>query len=509
MRVWRVQINENAEASGRGSLCSPADIRRGGSVIDIDMKRSLAPFKRRLCWEAVLKSVLAAGIAVLPVWLAAVVLRRLTGAAFVTPAAMLGAWLTLALILFAVHFHPTDKAVAARLDALGLKDRTSAMVEFAKEDGVLYRLQREDAVRSLERVSPEMLKLRISKVQAAICLVLAMLVGAASLVPDEVIALIPGIVPQESEEVILLREKIEELRDVVEGSELQEADKVRLLAQLDVMMEQTKAGRMEISALQEVRRLMDVMNSTVVELTPRDTYAAAMLEYESLETLGEAIFKGNLDVVTLVFDGFAYQLTQVKDAEQVSALMDLVYDINGSLAKPIRDDSQETIRQAMMALAGGLEMAAEMVYSHRDNTQMIERSLYYAEESIREFLGADQPQEERYDPFAKTPEELAAMPQKRYSSAPPVQIVTVLSPTETEHVYDPPDSVFMGSYKPGAADDQGGVQRILAPKDEAQDGTVPYGEVYGTYYAGYLKAKGEEAIPEGLEELAEAYFNGI
>ena len=459
--------------------------------------------------EAALKSVLAAGLAVLPVWLAAVIFHRLTGREFGLPLLMPAIWLGLALLLFIVWFRPTDKAVAARLDALGLKDRAASMVEFAKEDGVLYRLQREDAARCLESVSPGMLKLRVSKVQAAVCLALAVLVGTAALVPDEVMAMIPGVVPQESEEVILLRTKIEELRTVVEGSELKDADKDRLLAQLDVMMEQTKAGRMELSALQEVRRLMDVMSSTVVELTPRDTYAAAMLEYESLATLGEAIFKGNLDVVTLVFDGFAYQLTQVKDAEQVSALMDLVYDINGSLAKPIRDDSQETIRQAMMALAGGLEMAAEMVYSHRDNTQMIERSLYYAEESIREFLGADQPQEERYDPFAKTPEELAAMPQKRYSSAPPVQIVTAPSPTETEHVYDPPNSVFMGSYKPGAADDQGGVQRILAPKDEAQDGTVPYGEVYGTYYAGYLKAKGEEAIPEDLEDLAEAYFNGI
>jgi len=213
--------------------------------------------------------------------------------------------------------------------------------------------------------------------------------------------------------------------------------------------------------------------------------------------------------VTLVFDGFAYQLTQYQDTQQVGVIMDLVYDINGSLAKPIRDDSQEMIRRAMMELAGGLEMAAEMVYSHRDNTQMIERSLYYAEESIREFLGADQAQEERYDPYAKTPEELAAMPPQQNTYAPAAPAVVQLSPSQTEHVYDPPDSVLMGGYKPGMTDAQGNEQRMIAPKDEAQDGTVPYGEVYGTYYAGYLKARGEGAVPAELEDLAEAYFNGI
>jgi len=477
--------------------------------MDIDTKRALKPFKKRLAVEAALGSVLTSGLFVLPVWLVAAIWSRLSGAAFEPAKVMAVLWLGLSAILYTLRFRPTDRKIAARLDALGLQDRTAAMVEFAGEDGVLYRLQREDAARHLQSISPKAMKLHVSGIQAAACITMTLLIFAACAVPDSVIAMIPGAAPQESEEVVLLRTKIEELRAVVEGSELEAADKERLLAQLDVLLEQTKAGRMELTALQEIRRMMDAMSETVVELTPRDTYAAAMLEYESLATLGEAIFDGNLDVVTLVFDGFAYQLTQHQDAQQVGVIMDLVYDINGSLAKPIRDDSQEMIRRAMMELAGGLEMAAEMVYSHRDNTQMIERSLYYAEESIREFLGADQPQEERYDPYAKTPEELAAMPPQRHSSAPAVQVVVELSPAQTEHVYDPPESVFIGGYKPGAVDAKGDVQRIAAPKDEAQDGTVPYGEVYTAYYAGYLKARGEGAIPGELEDLAEAYFNGI
>lgn len=85
--------------------------------------------------------------------------------------------------------------------------------------------------------------------------------------------------------------------------------------------------------------------------------------------------------------------------EQVDALMNLVYDVNGSLAKPLRDNSQEQLRQAMMMFAGGLESAAEMVYNGRDNTQMIDTALETVETYIRDYLGV--PEEgERYDPFA-------------------------------------------------------------------------------------------------------------
>ena len=53
------------------------------------------------------------------------------------------------------------------------------------------------------------------------------------------------------------------------------------------------------------------------------------------------------------------------------------------------------------------------------------------------------------------------------------------------------------------------MQRILAPRDEKQDGTVPYGQVYGPYYARYLEAISGDAVPEALQEAVKAYFDGI
>ena len=101
----------------------------------------------------------------------------------------------------------------------------------------------------------------------------------------------------------------------------------------------------------------------------------------------------------MILDSMGRRLHEKTGMEQVDALMNLVYDVNGSLAKPLRDNSQEQLRQAMMMFAGGLESAAEMVYNGRDNTQMIDTALETVETYIRDYLGV--PEEgERYDPFA-------------------------------------------------------------------------------------------------------------
>jgi len=193
---------------------------------------------------------------------------------------------------------------------------------------------------------------------------------------------------------------------------------------------------------------------------------------------------------------------------QVDALMDLVYDINGSLSKPLRDDSQEILRQGMMMLAGGLESAAEMVYNRRDNSQMIDAAIYNAKEFVREFLGVPA-QEERYDPYAQAAKERANTPIKPRVYPGIEQEEKTLSPAEREHVYDPPAGVKAGGYVPGAEDENGNRMRIPAPKDETRSGTVPYGEVFGRYYAGYLEEKNTDAIAEKLRDATEAYFNGI
>ncbi len=279
------------------------------------------------------------------------------------------------------------------------------------------------------------------------------------------------------------------------------------MARLDELLTRLDEGYADIAAVQEIRDAMTGMEQTVQELTPRDTYTAAMIEYESLQKLGEAIYDQNMDTVVMILDSMGRRLHEKTGMEQVDALMNLVYDVNGSLAKPLRDNSQEQLRQAMMMFAGGLESAAEMVYNGRDNTQMIDTALETVETYIRDYLGV--PEEgERYDPFAHMDYGKGSKP----SGAPSAEAANVEKPKsrmETEYVYDPPEALKASGYQPGALNERGERQRLSADTRERPTGAVPYGEVYGRYYAAYLSMIEDETFPQALREAAQAYMNGL
>lgn len=480
-------------------------------VRDIELRRALRPFMRRLAAESAVRSALSGGVIALSVQLVLALVYRVMGRA-VNGMHMLALWALAAALLYLLRYRPTRKKLARRLDAAaGTKDRISTMVEFAGYDSALHGLQREDAIASLRTLSPSCLKIHVPAASALACVCLGALVACVPMIPDSLIERMPGAAQQESEEAAMLRGKIMELRAAVEGGELEAADKEKLLRQVDALLAQLDAGRMDIAALQNVREMMEQTSQTVVELTPRDTYTAAMLEFESLKPLGEAIFKKNMDVVTLVFDNIRFELSKKEGTEQVNALMDLVYDINASLAKPLRDNSQDNLRQGMMMLAGGFETAAQMVLNRRDNSQMIDTAIEGAETYIREFLGVSS-DEERYDPYDEIRAQRAGQPaqiSKVYTVGAAALQEDELSPAETEHVYDPPQGAERSGYVPGGIDETGEVQRMPAPKDKRKDGTVPYGKVYGAYYAKYLQQAADDVIPEALEGALEAYFNGI
>ena len=356
--------------------------------------------------------------------------------------------------------------------------------------------------------------MRWPKKALAACCVLAAMLAAVPLLPEAAVervrALVAAAAPetqQESEEIAALREMMQTLRADVAESDIDAAERDKLVARLDELLTRLDEGYADIAAVQEIRDAMTGMEQTVQELTPRDTYTAAMIEYESLQKLGEAIYDQNMDTVVMILDSMGRRLHEKTGMEQVDALMNLVYDVNGSLAKPLRDNSQEQLRQAMMMFAGGLESAAEMVYNGRDNTQMIDTALETVETYIRDYLGV--PEEgERYDPFAHMDYGKGSKP----SGAPSAEAANVEKPKsrmETEYVYDPPEALKASGYQPGALNERGERQRLSADTRERPMGAVPYGEVYGRYYAAYLSMIEDETFPQALREAAQAYMNGL
>ena len=428
-----------------------------------EISRALRPFQKKLAAEAALRAVCVSGLFALPVWLALALARRCFSGAVGRPEAlMLPVWALLAAALYALRYRPTQKRLAARLDALCGMDRVATAMEFSGDSGVLCRLQREDTADRLKKTDVRALPMRWPKKALTACCVLAAMLVAVPLLPEAAVERVRALVAAAAPEA------------------QQESE--------------------EIAA-------MTGMEQTVQELTPRDTYTAAMIEYESLQKLGEAIYDQNMDTVVMILDSMGRRLHEKTGMEQVDALMNLVYDVNGSLAKPLRDNSQEQLRQAMMMFAGGLESAAEMVYNGRDNTQMIDTALETVETYIRDYLGV--PEEgERYDPFAHMDYGKGSKP----SGAPSAEAANVEKPKsrmETEYVYDPPEALKASGYQPGALNERGERQRLSADTRERPMGAVPYGEVYGRYYAAYLSMIEDETFPQALREAAQAYMNGL
>lgn len=482
-----------------------------------EWKRILRPFRRRLAVQAAIRATCISGLFALPVWLILALALCLFDIGPRHPAAwVLPAWALLFGLLYLLRYRPTERETARRLDALCGMDRIATAVEFSESESVLCALQREDAAQRLAQIDVRALRMEIPARPAIGCLILAVMIAAAGQIPQPVaervqvymMEKIPALQRRESEEAAALRGMLEELRAEVESGSLEEADKAALLERLDEMLARLDAGYADIAALQEIQTAMDGMEQTVKELTPRDTYMAAMIEFESLRLLGEAIFDQNMDVVTMILESMGRQLHEKEDMEQVNALMDLVYDINASLAKPLRDNGQEQLRQGMMMFAGGLESAAQMVYNHRDNAKMIDTALDTAETYIRDYLGVPEAGE-RYDPYANMPREPGTQSGGGVSAAAAEPQEKPLSRTETEYVYNPPAALKASSYIPGALDESGGEQRIQAEARERPTGAVPYGEVYGAYYAEYLRLLADEAFPQELRESAEAYMNGL
>ena len=158
-----------------------------------EISRALRPFQKRLAAEAALRAVCVSGLFALPVWLALALARRCFGGAVGRPEAlMLPVWALLAAALYALRYRPTQKRLAARLDALCGMDRVATAMEFSGDSGVLCRLQREDTADRLEKTDVRALPMRWPKKALAACCVLAAMIAAAPLLPETAVEFTAG-----------------------------------------------------------------------------------------------------------------------------------------------------------------------------------------------------------------------------------------------------------------------------------------------------------------------------
>lgn len=459
-----------------------------------ELKRALAPFRRRLRREAALKSGVTAALAVLPLALAAEGVCRALRRPLPVPGFALCAWLMLAALLYALHDRPTLRETARRVDALGLHDAVGTAVEYRHSESGMCRMQRAQAVERVRAADPATLPVFVPKKRLVVC---ACLLAALC-----VICALPQAAQPDAEAVgqsdaaALLQARLDALRETILAAELRESDRAELLSELDSLQQRLGAGALDVTALAELSRRMDELSGSVGQLTPVDTYAEALMEIELLRPVGEAIAAEDEKRLDDALGALESSLTASSGTEQINALMDVVYAIGSSMRRPVRDERQDVLAHAFAVLSGEMESAAAMVYNRQDNTKKIADALdgvrmrvldFWAGKDLERRSGAQEEEEtqRRLSHWADKPGE------------------NEIDYAAVETVFDPRQCGAPEGYVPGALDAQGNRQAIAAPQ-EAVAGEVPYGEVFARAYAAFLS--GRDQLPQELQEAASAYF---
>lgn len=123
-------------------------------------------------------------------------------------------------LLYFLKYRPDPREVAARVDRLGLKERSITMLELEGDDSVIAKLQRENAREYLGRVKNSKVAIGVSK--ALVCLaVCGALVGSSmtvvvGLAENDIIPSVPELVaPDESESFVSVTYAVDEGGEIV------------------------------------------------------------------------------------------------------------------------------------------------------------------------------------------------------------------------------------------------------------------------------------------------------
>ena len=141
----------------------------------------LRTFKRRIAKEGWIKSILC-GLSIgfgaeivcsLVFWALGIKIFWISIIAFATVAGISTP------LFYFCKFRRSTREVASRVDMLGLEERILTMTQFSDDDSFMARYQREDAMRSLEKVNSSLLKIAVS-VPLIVACAMTLMVGVGT-----------------------------------------------------------------------------------------------------------------------------------------------------------------------------------------------------------------------------------------------------------------------------------------------------------------------------------------
>ena len=476
----------------------------------MNIPKLLQPFRRKMLWESAIKAAISAlSLGALGIFITALVYRILIRPdSFILLTAVGAGIFAIAFLLFFFLGWPTEKKVAKRIDALGLQERATTMVEFRHSDTTLAQLQRQDAADHIENTSPKQLRMYIGKGRVILCAVSICLAALMLAIPYNIIDLLKP--PPSPEEVRqqMLREMIQDLREDAQAEEFDDSMQDALQSILDELEADLQNAQSDIERAAEIQEAIEQLQQQAAKITTRHKIGKALQKFDLTRDLGKAIHDNRhkdisaaLDVLekSLLADtALVMQLNQT----MVSALVDsevdendLLYRAAAKLMYPLLlldldadsypEDLHTLFEEAETAIIDALKQqaAAEQQINEMQNT---------LRDAMDRMMG-----NERRDPNQEAGEKQDEQAEGE-------------KPSDEESQNNTPEPTGPAGSQSPPSGSSGKQQQVMTEGIyDPVSGNVTYGEVFATYYAQYLQDLENQKIPEDLQAILDRYFAAL
>lgn len=420
------------------------------------------------------------------------------------------------LSVFFIRYFPTNKKVASRIDGLGLKERVSTMLDNKENQSPMAQMQREDAFLHIKKITPKDMKIYFSKKMAVLCTVSILMAAAMLALPHDILSFAEPKDENELKQEQIIKDMIEELREEVKKSQLEEELKEKIDEIIDKLEEDIKKTD---SALEQAGKI-DEAKKEISELLEKEItknkIGAALQNYRLTQALGLAISSGDTEKISLVLDGLEIMLNQDKD---------LVKELADTIKKALSESGVEAGDKLYDALYDFADNLEKVDIQSSELEKELGEIFDKAEEAINAALEKqkiiESEKEKLEDIMSGAKEEL--LETKDGEGGTPLTGDGGKQPGEGEG--NQPGGEQPGGNQPGGEQLGGGDNGEGEGGDEASDGgnqngeddrtegiydpvsgNVSYGEVFAVYYAEYLKAIEKGSVPEYLQEIMDKYF---
>lgn len=423
--------------------------------------------------------------------------------------------------LYWLAFRPTVRQTAARVDALGLAERTVTMVDRAEEDTYVACRQREDATAALAAVSPKQIKIGLAKLPLALTVALLLLLVALVIVPHAMGAFDP---PEPADPIDqLLADMIADLRQEIDEADMvRDSVKEELHDMVDRLEESLKEAETAEEKIDLVEQTAEQIRHIIEENQTHYLIGEALKETPKTEELGQAVQSGDPEELEDAFDAIWDRISQAVHSPTDGALKEELLDTAAGLDHAIEKEGVEgdPLTEALKDLSEALKEAADLIEQLPPETlpPELEDVLEDAEEKIEDAIEEQEKQEElkeelediiedaleQLDPTEPLPEEpvLPEEPQEPLPAPPPAEPEPEEPPTEDTPPELPepePEDPTQPTPAPGQDDYD------IAFKD----GQTPYTDEYEEYFKQEMERLAKSDLTEAEKEAVAAYFAAL